>query len=107
MSVTQSLSGHENSRSWDDTLKTGWPDGFRLVDIRSTADGVHLDAQTRFEVAAHIASVISPALQGVATVWAQTNCIDSGVIIPPAWAFGVLYGGYTDQGRRLSSLQRS
>lgn len=31
---------------------------------------------------------------------------DAGVVLPPAWAFGVLYGGYTNQAQTLDALDR-
>lgn len=31
---------------------------------------------------------------------------DFGVVLPPAWAFGVLYGGYTDQAQTVASVDR-
>ncbi|MBP1664288.1 MAG: hypothetical protein H6Q19_1428, partial [Bacteroidetes bacterium] len=29
---------------------------------------------------------------------------DSNVVLPPAWAFGVLYGGYTNQQQTISRI---
>lgn len=37
--VTGLLAGQDTGRSWDDTLNTGWPDGFTLEEIISSADG--------------------------------------------------------------------
>jgi len=49
---------------------------------------------------------------GIATnqVFAQTDAtvktiMDTNVVIPPAWAFGVLYGGYTDQQATIDRIK--
>jgi hypothetical protein len=31
---------------------------------------------------------------------------DTNIILPPAWAFGVLYGGYTDQAGTIDRIQK-
>lgn len=31
--------------------------------------------------------------------------IDTNVIIPPSWAFGILYGGYTDQSQTITRIE--
>lgn len=68
-------------------------DGF---EIRSD-DGVHLNRVTQDQVAAHIASVISRPHIPAGFTGVQGQLPDTNVILPPAWAFGMLYGGYTDQ----------
>ncbi|MAX24460.1 MAG: alpha-glucosidase [Phycisphaeraceae bacterium] len=35
----------------------------------------------------------------------QSGKIDSTIVIPPAWAFGVLYGGYTDQSETIGRIK--
>lgn len=35
-----------------------------------------------------------------------TGVFDPGAVLPPAWAFGVIYGGYTDQAQTLDALAR-
>jgi len=30
--------GHDEVKSWDDTTNTGWPEGFRIVEISSSSD---------------------------------------------------------------------
>ena len=61
-------------------LETGFIDLYGLLEegfTDKTVDGVHVDAQTRFVVATHIASVISPAPQGMTPGMPQLNSIDS------------------------------
>jgi pimeloyl-ACP methyl ester carboxylesterase len=83
---------------------TGFIDLHALLDGRFeslSVDGVHLNRKAQDEVAAHIASVISPA--GLPAGRGQGGgqgggaVPDTNIILPPAWAFGLLYGGYTDQ----------
>lgn len=60
-------------------------------------DGVHFNRETHDEVAVHIASVISRQDIRVESAAVPGEYPDTNVILPPAWAFGMLYGGYTDQ----------
>jgi len=60
-------------------------------------DGVHLNRVTQDMVAGHIASAISRPETSAGFHEVQRLLPDTNVILPPAWAFGMLYGGYTDQ----------
>ena len=66
-----------------------------------TDDGVHLNRRTRFDVAMFISGILSsgltPDLGALSVPSAESHAADTNVVLPPAWAFGVLYGGYTDQ----------
>ena len=35
----------------------------------------------------------------------ELNVADSNVVLPPAWAFGVLYGGYTNQEQTIATVK--
>jgi len=90
--------------------------GTKLIDLYGllgdnfnarTSDGVHLNPATRFEVASYIASLISPAEEdsGQGQDIASLHLPDTNIIIPPAWAFGILYGGYTDQNGTIELIK--
>ncbi len=66
-----------------------------------TDDGVHLGRETQFEVARYVSEILSSGQtvdrQTPESLSSAGNIADTNIVIPPAWAFGVLYGGYTDQ----------
>ncbi len=72
-----------------------------------TSDGVHFDDVTGYEVASYIASVISPGEKCAGQKQGSTfdHNPDTNTVIPPAWAFGVLYGGYTDQAGTIDRIK--
>mgnify|MGYP002346981113 FL=1 len=62
-----------------------------------TDDGIHFSRAAQDEVASIIASAISFTGKPEVPAAERGPLPDRDVILPPAWAFGVLYGGYTDQ----------
>lgn len=92
-----------------DLRKIAGARGYELIDLQGfledrytciTDDGVHLNKKTQFEVASYISEIISGSKieqEAIAAPRSGLNTADTSVILPPAWAFGVLYGGYTDQ----------
>jgi len=80
-------------------------------DAAVTDDGVHLNRETQYEVASYISEMIcgnSSSQKTSAGPLGEVTAPDTNVILPPAWAFGLLYGGYTDQEgtvERIKSIQ--
>ena len=83
---------------------------FELIDLygfleegfaEKTDDGVHLNRQTQFDVAMFLSerllSGLTPDPRSLPGPSAESHAADTNVVLPPAWAFGILYGGYTDQ----------
>ena len=78
----------------------------RLSEV--TADGIHLTPSAQFEAASYIAGRLSPASTDeneTITAREKHAAIDTNVIIPPSWAFGILYGGYTDQEGTIARIK--
>lgn len=84
--------------------------GCELIDLNGfldedfankTDDGVHLNRQSQFDVALYISGILSSGMTrdplAVPGPSAERTTADTNVVLPPAWAFGMLYGGYTDQ----------
>lgn len=103
-----------------DIRKRAISGGYELIDLHRmlkerdaaiTVDGVHLNRETQYEVASYVSEVLSGNVSSRKTnagSLAESESPDTNVILPPAWAFGILYGGYTDQEgtiERISAIQ--
>lgn len=64
-------------------------------DTGLTRDGIHLLEAAQFSVGRHIISHLK----------AQNFIADKNLILPPAWAFGILYGGYTNQAQTIERIK--
>lgn len=93
-----------------DFTRTSGTKGIEVIDLfgfleerfaTKTDDGVHLNRQTQFDVALHLSEILSSGpirdLRALPGQSAERTAADTNVVLPPAWAFGILYGGYTDQ----------
>lgn len=93
------------------TGNTGFIDIYSLLKpgfSESTADGVHLNEKAQYLTARYIAGEMCWDNAGMMTETGRMvpsgTIADSNVVIPPAWAFGVLYGGYTDQQQTVERI---
>lgn len=74
-----------------------------------TDDGVHLNRQAQHEVALYISEILSSSQtvdeQSISVHSPDISPVDTNVVLPPAWAFGMLYGGYTDQAGTIDRIK--
>ncbi len=103
-----------------DLRRTAVSGGYELIDLHRmlqerdagiTLDGVHLNRETQYEIALHISGVMSgngSSQKRPADPLTDIAAPDTNTVLPPAWAFGLLYGGYTDQDgtvERIKAIQ--
>ena len=102
-----------------DFRRTAGIKGIELIDLygfleedfaKKTDDGIHLNRQTQFDVALFVLEILSSGLtldpRTVPGPSAEIHAVDTNVVLPPAWAFGILYGGYTDQKGTIERIKK-
>ena len=73
-------------------------------DLKNKGDKVHFDSESQRKLGERFAvkylELTMPAHNS-----GSRNSIDTNIVLPPAWAFGILYGGYTNQQETIDRIK--